>query len=380
MADRDDSGTARDLMLAMIALERGLVDVRRLVAAFRVWNCSPGLAMGEVLVSQGAVDARGLMLLEALAAEHRARGPEEYPAGAGLVADTVAYEGPPLSLDGVAPAGDPGWRDRFQIVRRHARGGLGEVFVAVDPELERRVALKELRDHHAHDPMSQARFLLEARLTGRLEHPGIVPVYGLGRYPDGRPYYAMRFIEGETLGRAIERFHRGDAATRDPARREIAFRRLLRSLIDACNAVAYAHSRGVVHRDLKPDNIMLGRFGETLVVDWGLAKASAEGLDDAPDADVGPATSDDSPYMTRPGSALGTPQYMSPEQAAGALERVGPASDVYSLGATLYCLLVGRGPFADGGVADVLERVRRGIFPAPVGCGARSTRRSRRPA
>ena len=153
------------------------------------------------------------------------------------------------------------------------RGGLGEVFVAVDPELDRQVAVKELRAYHAHDPLSQARFLLEARLTGRLEHPGIVPVYGLGRYPDGRPYYAMRFIEGETLGRAIERFHGEEDASREPARREIAFRRLLRSLIDACNAVAYAHSRGVVHRDLKPDNIMLGRFGETLVVNWGLAKS-----------------------------------------------------------------------------------------------------------
>src|SRR5262249_32688399 len=150
------------------------------------------------------------------------------------------------------------------------------------PELDRRVALKELRSYHAHEPTSQARFLLEARLTGRLEHPGIVPVYALGRYPDGRPYYAMRLIEGEALGGAVRRFHAGEGGSRDPSRREIAFRRLLRSLIDACNAVAYAHSRGVVHRDLKPDNIMLGRFGETLVVDWGLAKAlSTPGTDAA---------------------------------------------------------------------------------------------------
>ena len=103
-----------------------------------------------------------------------------------------------------------------------------------------------------------------------------MPVYGLGRYADGRPYYAMRFIEGETLRQAIERFHGPESASREPGEREIAFRRLLRSLIDACNAVAYAHSRGVVHRDLKPDNIMLGRFGETLVVDWGIAKPIAE--------------------------------------------------------------------------------------------------------
>ncbi|MHB1560258.1 MAG: serine/threonine-protein kinase, partial [Isosphaeraceae bacterium] len=313
MAHRDDHRTARDLLLAMIALERGWVDGRRLREAFEAWKSSPERAMGEVLASQGAVDARGRVVLESLVDEHRSRDgagehPAEAPAVAAPMAETVAYQGPlrprPVQVDGaISTSGDPGLLDRFQIVRRHARGGLGEVFVAVDPELERRVALKELRDHHAHDPMSQARFLLEARLTGRLEHPGIVPVYGLGRYPDGRPYYAMRFIEGETLGLAIERFHRGEDAPRDPARREIAFRRLLRSLIDACNAVAYAHSRGVIHRDLKPDNIMLGRFGETLVVDWGLAKMSADGLDPAADPSVGPAFPDDSPYMTRPGSA-----------------------------------------------------------------------------
>ena len=150
----------------------------------------------------------------------------------------------------------------------------------------------------------------------------------------------------------------------------------MRSLIDACNAVAYAHSRGVVHRDLKPDNIMLGRFGETLVVDWGLAKAVAA-TEPAGTTDADPAwqSPDDSPSLTRPGSALGTPQYMSPEQALGDLDRVGPASDVYSLGATLYCLLVGHGPFSTGGVADVIQRVSRGIFPAP-----RRLRRSIDPA
>ncbi len=254
---------------------------------------------------------------------------------------------------------------RFRIVRPHARGGLGEVFVAIDPELDRQVALKELRAYHAHDPASQERFLREARVTGRLEHPGIVPVYGLGRYADGRPYYAMRFIEGETLARAIERFHGQEGPPRDgPVEREIAFRRLLRSVVYACNAVAYAHSRGVVHRDLKPENIMLGRFGETLVVDWGIAKPFADPVRESAEGSYLDAPADD-PSLTRPGSAIGTPQYMSPEQASGDLDRVGPASDVYSLGATLYCLLVGHGPFPTGGVADTLHRASRGIFPAP---------------
>ena len=138
------------------------------------------------------------------------------------------------------------------------------------------MALKSIRASLAHDPDSQSRFVQEAKVTGRLEHPGIVPIHGLGRYPDGRPYYVMRFIQGETLKDAINRFHGQDAQRQDTGEREVAFRRLLQAIIAACNAVAYAHIRGVVHRDLKPENIMLGPFGETLVVDWGMAKSLAE--------------------------------------------------------------------------------------------------------
>ncbi len=396
MAQHADADISRDLLLALLALRRGLIDQNKLLAAFEAWSEAQGRSMAEVLVSQGLLTERGRIVLEGLVEEHRQRRADRLPEDAPnpIVArplsETVAYLGPASlerAADGpnrtTAHAGRPpaatSIDERFRIVRRFARGGLGEVFLAIDPELDRQVAVKELRDYHAHDPTSQARFLLEARLTGRLEHPGIVPVYGLGRYADGRPYYAMRLIQGETLGRAIERFHSQEEAPREPARREIAFRRLLRSLIDACNAVAYAHSRGVVHRDLKPDNIMLGRFGETLVVDWGLAKSIASSdlaATTGPDSpDPAGRALDDSSSLTRPGSALGTPQYMSPEQAAGDLERVGPVSDVYSLGATLYCLLVGHGPFHTGDVADVLQRVRRGIFPSP-----RRLRRSIDPA
>ena len=150
----------------------------------------------------------------------------------------------------------------------------------------------------------------------------------------------------------------------EPEKRALAFRRLLRSLIDACNAVAYAHSRGVIHRDLKPENIMLGRFGETLVVDWGLAKRLVD-PDGLRIATSSPASGPVDASMTQPGSLIGTPRYMSPEQAAGSLDELAPASDVYSLGAILYCILVGDDPFPDGDVADVLARVARGIFPAP---------------
>src|SRR5207245_1911041 len=131
--------------------------------------------------------------------------------------------------------------------------------------------LKEIQERHAAHPESRARFLLEARITGGLEHPGIVPVYGLGTYADGRPFYAMRFVQGDSLKEAVERFHR-EKATLPAGERTLRLRALLGRFVDVCNAVAYAHSRGVLHRDLKPGNVMLGKYGETLVVDWGLAK------------------------------------------------------------------------------------------------------------
>src|SRR5262249_14957290 len=153
--------------------------------------------------------------------------------------------------------------------------GLGEVFVALDEELRREVALKEIRPQHADREDSRARFLFEAEVTGQLEHPGVVPVYGLGCHPDGRPYYAMRFIKGHSLKEAIKCFHQWPSGRREDGPRTLELRQLLRRFVDVCNAVAYAHSRGVLHRDLKPDNIMLGAYGETLVVDWGLATVVA---------------------------------------------------------------------------------------------------------
>ena len=162
---------------------------------------------------------------------------------------------------------------RFRILRPHARGGLGAVFVALDAELNREVALKQILDKHADDPVSRQRFVAEAEITGGLEHPGVVPVYGLGTDSVGRPYYAMRFIKGDSLKEAIARFHEDEALQKDPGRRSMELRKLLRRFTDVCNAIDYAHSRGVIHRDIKPANIIVGKYGETLVVDWGLAKA-----------------------------------------------------------------------------------------------------------
>jgi serine/threonine protein kinase len=167
-------------------------------------------------------------------------------------------------------------RARFLILRPHAKGGLGQVSVARDTELNRDVALKEIQTQYAFDPQFQSRFELEAKVTGNLEHPGIVPVYGLGHTPDGRPFYAMRFVKGNSLETAVRRFHEAEKQPgRNPGQSTLELRELLGRFIDVCDAIAYAHSRGVLHRDLKPGNIMLGQYGETLVVDWGRASWTA---------------------------------------------------------------------------------------------------------
>jgi serine/threonine-protein kinase len=254
--------------------------------------------------------------------------------------------------------------ERFRVLRPHARGGLGAVFVALDLELHREVALKQILDRHADDPVSRSRFLLEAEITGGLEHPGIVPVYGLGTYDGGRPFYAMRFIKGDSLKEAIDRFHGNTASKADPGLRSLELRKLLRRFTDVCNAIDYAHSRGVLHRDIKPANIIVGKHGETLVVDWGLAKATGKAEPGTEELTLMPSSASGS-AETLPGSALGTPAYMSPEQARGDLEHLGPRSDVYALGATLYCLLTGRPALEGEDVGDLMRRAQRGEFPTP---------------
>jgi WD40 repeat protein/serine/threonine protein kinase len=366
-----------------------------LIEILRAWNADRSRALAQILASGGGLEDSTRKLLEVLSAEHLERHegevitslaalPPEFstvgetgqPADPDLSATLANTEGAadftlPDRPDRVTSAvarlmGTTTIGERYHVLRPHAKGGLGAVFVALDRELDREVALKEIQDRHADNPVSRSRFVLEAEITGGLEHPGIVPVYGLGTHEDGRPYYAMRLIRGGSFKEAIARFHADPSLRRDTGRRSLELRKLLRRFLDVCNAVGYAHSRGVIHRDLKPANIIVGKHGETLVIDWGLAKALGKAEQEA-DLDERPLSpsSVGSCDQTITGNAMGTPAFMSPEQARGEIERLGPRSDVYSLGATLFCLLTGSPPFDGEAVEGVILAVQRGEFPPP---------------
>lgn len=381
----------RNLLLGVLALQMDFITRDELVAAMNTWVLTKEKPLGEILRAQGTLAAEELDLLTSALEKRLTRrvdDPENNvavcttidtlreaianAADANVLASLIGLptidhrrqSSTPTNV-GVAD-GHHSVGQRFRVLREHAKGGLGEVFVALDEELHREVALKQILEQHADNAESRARFVQEAEITGSLEHPGIVPVYGLGTDADGRPFYAMRFIRGDSLQDAIRRFHQTAAADGDPGGRILELRRLLGHLIAVCNAIEYAHNRGVLHRDIKPSNVMLGKFGETLVVDWGLAKTLGHSIPCAETTEptIRPSGSSVS-EPTQMGTAVGTPAYMSPEQAAGRLDELGPPSDVYGLGATLYSVLSGKRPFDGGNVPELLDKVKKGAFPHP---------------
>src|SRR5579864_1679843 len=331
-----------DLLFGLLALQIGLIDQGQLVAAFQAWTRDKVRPLADLLIARGDIDSEQRAGIEAMVALHlKKHGSDAEKSLAAILAgrstrETLERIGDPeigaslCHVGSAHPSTEDGDVDRtttfsfgaatsagqrFRTLRPHARGGLGQISVALDSELSREVALKELRPERADDAGSRARFLLEAEITGRLEHPGVVPVYGLGWNPQGQPFYAMRLVKGQNLKEAIEHLHASRAGTAGDGRQwNLALRQILNRFIAVCNVTAYAHSRGVIHRDLKPANILLGPYGETLIVDWGLAKVvgrgEAAGRSGAGEATLQPAAASGS-SETLPGTALGTPAYMS---------------------------------------------------------------------
>lgn len=272
------------------------------------------------------------------------------------------------------PAGaDPDLR--YVNVGLLGQGGMGEVRRVYDRVLGRVLAMKVIHASLNERPRLLARFRYEARWAARLQHPGMVPVHDVGLLPDGRLYFTMREVKGRTFGEVLEEVHRASTDRWEPGPSGWTFRRLLDAFVRVCETMAYAHAQGVIHRDLKPDNIMLGAHGEVLVLDWGLVKVVGEPEDAATDRHLDVLMQEPDPeggMGTRMGSVSGTPAYMPPEQAMGLNDRVDARSDIYALGAILYELLGGSAPYADlPASSDILEQVRTGP-PTPLGAAPSS--------
>jgi WD40 repeat protein/serine/threonine protein kinase len=333
---------------------------------------APAVPVGDVPPELGArlqEDAEFVRLLDRL----RPRPSPLAPLPEGEKGQSEGVSPPGSASD--PPGSEPESEGRYELLRLHACGGIGRVWQARDDDLGREVALKELLPERAADPAMAARFLREARITGRLQHPGIVPVYEMSPGSDGEPpFYTMRLIRGQTLTEATRAYHRRQAAGHRVHVDRLGLIRLLNAFVSVCQTVAYAHTQGIVHRDLKGQNVVLGDFGEVAVLDWGFAKLLAsearsqrsevreqksEVRDPAviPDACKADATDVPTGY-TQAGQFPGTPAYMAPEQAEGRLDLIDARTDVFGLGAILYEILTGQPPFVGTDTTDVLRKAR----------------------
>jgi serine/threonine-protein kinase len=383
--------TDRNLLFGVVALQADLLDADQFIQACTLWTTRKEVPLADLLVELSWLTPDDKSDVERLLDRKLKKHQGSLKNSLAAVTDNIKRslaalgdadiqqslvslpEGEGMHLETVDLVPSPS--ERYTLTRLHATGGIGRIWLASDRELGREVALKELRPERADDPRHWARFLQEARVTGQLEHPGVVPVYELARRPEDRqPYYTMRFVRGRTLSEAASDFHHkrqpGQAGT-------FEILDLLNAFVTVCNTVAYAHSRGIIHRDLKCQNVVLGDFGDVVVLDWGLAKvigadrvarpesSKGVGSDEAstpfaepqgvpPSQDL-PASGSD---LTVHGQVIGTPAYMAPEQAAGDSAQLDARTDVYGLGAMLYEILTGQPPFVGTSTEEVLRKVR----------------------
>lgn len=380
-------GQARDrnLLFAVLALQDDILGHEAFVRVCRRWAEDIEQSMADTMEREGLLIPEDRALVEARVErklKHR-QGDVRQSLADSLGSDARNSLGESLDpeslaalpdrfagLHGLASADSRQWR--YRLTRTHGVGGLGVVSVASDAALERQVAFKQMRPERMLDPMAMDRFVREARITGRLQHPNIVPVYELGLTPDDQlPFYTMRFVGHQTLQQAIVRHHQEkDLSDSD---RNLRFRGLLQAFLAVCHAVGYAHQQQVIHRDIKPANIMIGEFGEVILLDWGLAKRLDEAESVEPLSNSGVPTKSD---HSQAGTILGSPAYMAPEQAAGRIDLHDTRTDVYGLGVTLYEILTGEVPFGGASTEELLvaiqfhelrtARKRNPLVPVPL--------------
>ena len=264
----------------------------------------------------------------------------------------------PITSEATEPMPPNDKPERYEISRQLAKGGMGEVYLALDRQLQRHVALKVMTPEVAANESLANRFTQEALVLGMLDHPHIVPIHDLGTDTQGRNYYAMKFVRGTTLKEVLHGLRQGQSSIVE----RYPLSRLLDIFGKICDAVAYAHSKDIIHRDLKPANIMIGEFGEVMVMDWGIAKILHQ-----PENTLISTQLPSSREGTQYGTVMGTPSFMAPEQAEGWLEFINEKTDIYSLGAILYSILTLRPPIT-GSSADVevMERIKSGDITPPI--------------
>lgn len=380
----DEQGNAEaNILVGALAFQRGNIDAQQFQAVCSTWANERSVPIPQLMVEREWIDDATKSELLLLAERERVKYRDVHVTLGAIANEQVRDAVRELddtdlvnTISSLPPtaghiltetvASSNGSGPRYSLTRLHDKGGLGEVWVAHDRELNRDVAFKRLRKRRSSADHIRRRFLKEAQVTGQLGHPNIVPVYELGQDEEHGPFYTMRLVKGETLRDAIAKHH---AERRSIKSDPVELQRLLNAFINVCNAISYAHSCGVLHRDLKPANVILGGFGEVIVLDWGLAKLAS---DDDTESDTDTVESAISVEATATGALLGTPSYMAPEQAAGDQECITTLTDVYGLGAILFEILTGEPPHRsqqDENTKQLLKRIAAGAAPVAVSRG-----------